>query len=131
MVRASVGAAAPAMRGHRRSRTAQTISGPQVLSDPGAIRTAGARQRRGPVQAPARERGAELLLDHHGVRHAGRHHAVGAGAGDLLSGRRTDRPAAEGDGRAALTTLVPALDGLMLGATPKATRNCHERPETS
>ena len=32
-------------------------------------------------------RGAELHLHHHGVRHAGRYHAVGAGAGDVFPGR--------------------------------------------
>ena len=43
-------------------------------------------------------RGAELHLDHHGVRHAGRCHAVGTGAGNLLPRRRSDRAADAGDG---------------------------------
>ena len=44
-------------------------------------------------------RDPELLLDHDGVRHAGRYHAVGTGAGDVLPGRRSDRRADAGDRR--------------------------------
>ena len=57
------------------------------------------RQCRDPLQAAERgRRGAELHLHHHGVRHAGRHHAVGTGAGNLLSRRRPDRTANAADG---------------------------------
>ena len=61
------------------------------LSDPGALGAALVRQRRDPLQVAAPWRGAELLLHHHGVRHAGRRHAVGTGAGNLLPCRRSDR----------------------------------------
>ena len=44
-------------------------------------------QCRDPLQAAAQRRGAELYLHHHDLRYAGRHHAVGAGAGDVLSRR--------------------------------------------
>jgi transcriptional regulator with XRE-family HTH domain len=43
-------------------------------------------------------RRVELHLDHDDFRHAGRRHAVGAGAGDVLPRRRPDRPADAGDG---------------------------------
>ncbi len=39
-----------------------------------------------PFKLRLARRGAELFLHHHGVRHAGRYHAVGAGARDLLPG---------------------------------------------
>ena len=51
-----------------------------------------------PFKLRHRRRGAELHLDHHGVRHAGRRHAIRTGAGDVLSGRRPDRKADAGDG---------------------------------
>ena len=86
MVRASAGAAASAVRGDRRSRIDPALSGTQGVPDPGAIGAAVFRQCRDPVQDAARRGGPELLLDHDGVRHAGRYHAVGTGAGDVLSG---------------------------------------------
>ena len=85
MVRASAGAAAPAVRGDRRSRTDKALSGAEGLSDPGAVGAAVRRQRRDPLQAAARRRGAELHFHHDDFRHAGRYHAVGTGAGDVLS----------------------------------------------
>ena len=52
-----------------------------------------------PFKMRLERRGPELHLDHDDVRHAGRYHAVGTGAGDVLSGRRSDRRADAGDGR--------------------------------
>ena len=49
------------------------------------------RQCRDPLQDAARRRGPELFLHHDDFRHPGRYHAVGTGAGDVLSGRRSDR----------------------------------------
>ena len=51
---ASIGAAAPPVRGDRRSRTAQTVSGAEGLSDSGALGAALGRQCRDPLQAAAR-----------------------------------------------------------------------------
>ncbi len=51
----------------------------------------GELRRRGRAAAVRhRRRHAVVLLHHDRVRHAGRHHAVGAGAGGLLPGRRGD-----------------------------------------
>ena len=85
MVEPSAGAAAPPVRGHRRSRTDQAVSRAEGLSDAGALGPAVVGQCRDPVQAAAERRRAELHLDHHDFRHAGRRHAVGTGAGDVLS----------------------------------------------
>ena len=54
MERASFGAAAPAVRGDGRSRTAQAVSGTESLSDAGAFRPGLGRQCRDPLQAAAR-----------------------------------------------------------------------------
>ena len=90
-----------------------------------------ARQRRDPLQAAARRRGAELHLHHHGVRHAGRHHAVGTGAGDVLSGRRADRRADAGDGgRRSNSCLARARIAAYLWGFPERGR-AHEHPEAA
>ena len=67
-----------------------------------------------PFKLRLERRGAELHLDHDGVRHAGRRHTVGTGAGNLLSGRRADRPTVEGDAAARLTstTVCVVREGL-------------------
>ena len=59
----------------------------EVLSDPGALGAAVIGQCRDPLQAAAQRRSPELHLHHHDFRHPGRHHAVGAGAGDVFPGR--------------------------------------------
>src|SRR5664279_1288280 len=59
----------------------------EATADPGALRPAVVGQCRDPLQAAARRRCAELHLHHHDFRHPGRYHAVGIGAGDVLSGR--------------------------------------------
>ena len=49
------------------------------------------RHGRDSLQDAVRRRDLEFYFDHHDLRHAGRHHAVRTGAGDVLSGRRPDR----------------------------------------
>src|SRR5664279_1872840 len=93
MVQPSAGTLASPVRGHRRSRVIEIVFRTAGLSDPGALRPAVVGQCRDPLQAAARRRCAELHLHHHDLRHPGRHHAVGAGAGDVLPGGRSDRRA--------------------------------------
>ncbi|MGY3357715.1 hypothetical protein ACVWZK_004378 [Bradyrhizobium sp. GM0.4] len=66
--------------------------------DPGARGAAVERQCRDPLQAAPRGGDTKFLLHHHGIRYARRHHAVGAGSGNLLPGRRAHCRAAEADG---------------------------------
>src|SRR6267142_1215396 len=98
MVEPSAGAVAPPVRGDRRSRTTEALSGAEGLSDAGALGAAVVRQCRDPLQVAAWRRGPELHFHHHDLWHAGRYHAIGTGAGDVLPGGRTDRPADAGDG---------------------------------
>jgi transcriptional regulator with XRE-family HTH domain len=73
----------------------------------------------------------ELYLHHHDLRHPGRHHAVGTGAGDVLSGRRTDRRAdAKHGGRfevgvAAAFSATPALHHNPGGYVARGMRPAH------
>ena len=65
-----------------------------------------------------------FILHHDDFRHAGRHHAVGTGAGDVLSGRRSDRRAdAEHGGRSQIAPLsglgLRLISGASRARTPR------------
>ena len=85
---ASAGAAAPPVRGDRRSGTDQAISRSESLSAAGALGAAIARtMSRSPSSCGIKGEVLSFYLHHHGVRHAGRRDAVGTGAGNVFSGR--------------------------------------------
>src|SRR5689334_17278756 len=126
MERASFGAIAPAMRGDGRSRTAEAVSGIESLQDAGAFGPGLGRQCRDPLQAAERgRRSAELHLDHHGVRHACRHHVTGAGAGNLFSRGRSHRRADAAD--RGQSWLGVALRGVYTAALPPHNRRMDSR----
>ena len=95
MARAPARAPAPADRSSRRPRACRPAGGAaQAIQRPpsrGRPRTGFGRQTSAGVVVPLQARSPTarpvLLQHHHGVRHAARHHAVGAGARSLLSGR--------------------------------------------
>jgi len=53
---------------------------------PARSRPLSSGQCRDPLQVAAWQRGPELHFHHHDLWHAGRYHAIGTGAGDVLPG---------------------------------------------
>ncbi len=81
---------------------------PQEYAQSGAADQAAAADYAGvavPFQLRTESGPAVLHQHHHGVRHAGRRHALGTGAGNLLPGRRRHRE------RAAGAAALPATGG--------------------